>query len=345
MLRQSIPHGRECGQRGLFPGAPGPRVGVAPGIVHNGRMARPREISPYLDFDRTEWRHLRKSMPQVLTADEVVQLRGIGENIDLDEVADVYLPLSRLIHLRVKARKKLIGTTSTFVDKPVEHVPFIIGVAGSVAVGKSTTARLLQVLLQRWESHPRVDLVTTDGFLYPTAELERRGLTTRKGFPESYDQRALMRFVTDVKSGSPVCQAPVYSHELYDRVPGEVIEVRQPDILILEGLNVLQTGPTLMVSDLFDFSVYVDAHTDDIEEWFIRRFMALRATSFSKPGSHFAHFADLDDEESRRIAREIWQSVNLPNLVENILPTRVRASLVLLKGRDHLVQRVRMRKI
>jgi len=308
-------------------------------------MSRPKDSSPYVDFDRASWRALRKSMPQVLTADEVEELRGIGENIDLEEVAEVYLPLSRLIHLQVSARQKLIAATETFLGNSSGHVPFIIGVAGSVAVGKSTTARLLQVLLQRWDSHPRVDLVTTDGFLLPAAELNARGIMKRKGFPESYDQRALLRFVTDVKAGSRSVDAPVYSHRLYDRVPDQVQTVSQPDILIVEGINVLQTGPTLMISDLFDFSVYVDARTEDIEKWYIDRFLQLRTTAFREPGAHFSHYADLGDERAAAEAREIWQSINLPNLVENILPTRVRASLVLRKGADHLVERVRMRKI
>ena len=284
-------------------------------------------------------------MPQVLTEKELVKLRGVGDRIDLDEVCEVYLPLSRLIHLRVRARQELMASTATFLGSPVEDVPFVIGVAGSVAVGKSTTARLLQVLLQRWEAHPRVDLITTDGFLYPAAELNRRGIMNRKGFPESYDQRALLRFVTDVKAGKPRCEAPVYSHTLYDRIPDEKIIIDQPDILIVEGLNVLQTGPTLMVSDLFDFSVYVDARTEDIEYWYIDRFLKLRETAFRTPGAHFSHYAELDDAHAEAEAREIWQSVNLPNLVENILPTRVRASLVLFKSNNHSVERVRMRKV
>lgn len=308
-------------------------------------MARTHDPSPYLDFDRESWRALRKSMPQVLTEEEVTELSGLGENINLDEVADVYLPLSRLIHMQVAARQELTAATDAFLGNPPARVPFIIGVAGSVAVGKSTTARLLQVLLHRWESHPKVDLVTTDGFLYPTAELKRRGLMQRKGFPESYDRRALMRFVTDVKSGRKEVAAPVYSHISYDILPDEYQIVRQPDILILEGLNVLQTGPTLMVSDLFDFSVYVDAHVDTIESWYINRFYKLRHTAFREPGAHFAHYANINDSEAYHQAREIWQSINLPNLVENILPTRVRASLVLRKGEDHLVERVRMRKL
>lgn len=318
---------------------------IAAGISGLKQSSKSPDFSPYLDFDRSQWRDLRKSMPQVLTEKEVIELRGIGENIDLEEVAEVYLPLSRLIHLQVAARQKLTAATETFLGAPAVSVPFVIGVAGSVAVGKSTTARLLQVLLQRWSSHPRVDLVTTDGFLHPGAELTCRGLMSRKGFPESYDQRALLRFVTEVKSGKHEVKAPVYSHTAYDRVPGEFITVRQPDILIVEGLNVLQTGPTLMVSDLFDFSVYVDARTEDIEKWYIDRFLQLRHTAFRRPGAHFSHYADMADEESISVARELWQSINLPNLVENILPTRVRASLVLKKGSDHLVERVRMRKI
>lgn len=284
-------------------------------------------------------------MPQVLTEDEVAKLSGIGENLDMQEVEDIYLPISRLIHLQVRARQKLTKATETFIGDDPGHVPFIIGIAGSVAVGKSTTARVLQVLLQRWDSHPRVDLITTDGFLYPSKVLKERNLMDRKGFPESYNRRDLMRFVTEVKSGQPLVKAPIYSHFAYDIIPDEFIEVRQPDIIILEGLNVLQTGPTLMVSDLFDFSIYVDALTTDIERWYIDRFMKLRNTAFREPGAHFAHYADIDEAQARHKARDIWQSINLPNLVENIAPTRIRASLVLRKGADHSVQWVRMRKM
>lgn len=308
-------------------------------------MSRLHDTSPYLDFDRNTWRDLRKSFPQVLTESELEALRGIGENIDLTEVAEVYLPLSRLIHLQVLARQELSTVTETFLGESGHHVPFIIGIAGSVAVGKSTTARLLQVLLQRWPSHPHVDLVTTDGFLYPADVLRSRDMMQRKGYPESYDQRALLRFVTDVKSGKSQVQAPVYSHTLYDRVPGEYLTVDHPDILIVEGLNVLQPGPSLAISDLFDFSVYVDAKTEDIERWYIERFLELRSTAFRAPGAHFSHFAQLSDAKAIAEARAIWQTINLPNLVENILPTRIRASLVLSKGSDHSVQRVRMRKI
>lgn len=285
-------------------------------------------------------------MPMVLTEQDLEGLRGLGEHLDLDEIAEIYLPLSRLIHLQVSARQRLFQSTNLFLGETVDApMPFVIGVAGSVAVGKSTSARVLRALLTRWDSHPRVDLITTDGFLHPNRELQRRGLMHRKGYPESYDRRALLRFVTEVKSGAPVVRAPVYSHTKYDIVPGEFIEVRQPDILIVEGLNVLQTGPRLMVSDLFDFSLYVDARIEDIEQWYVERFLELRSTSFSNPNSHFAHYADLSDKAARLAAREIWTSINRPNLVENILPTRPRATLVLRKNSDHSIQRLRLRKI
>jgi type I pantothenate kinase len=282
-----------------------------------------------------------------LTAAELLRLRGLGEQVDLAEVADVYLPLSRLINLQVAARQRLYEATTTFLgdDSRGTKVPFVIGIAGSVAVGKSTTARILRTLLARWPDHPRVDLVTTDGFLYPRAELMRRGIMHRKGFPESYDRRALLRFVTEVKSGAERVTAPVYSHLAYDILPGQEQVVQQPDILILEGLNVLQPGPRLMVSDLFDFSIYVDAHTDDIQRWYIERFLELRHTAFADPASHFHHFAGLPDDEARAEARHLWHSINEPNLMENIKPTRPRATLVLRKDCDHTINRVRLRKL
>ncbi|WP_248490991.1 type I pantothenate kinase [Tsukamurella sp. PLM1] len=308
---------------------------------------RVSEPSPYIELDRAQWRELRQSTPLSLTEEDLSSLRGLGEQIDLAEVAEVYLPVSRLIHLQVAARQRLYAATATFLGEQRHdaQVPFVIGVAGSVAVGKSTTARVLQALLARWDSHPRVDLVTTDGFLHPTAELERRGIMHRKGFPESYDRRALLRFVTAVKSGAEDATAPMYSHQLYDIVPGEFIHVRRPDILIVEGLNVLQTGPRLMVSDLFDFSVYVDARIEDIERWYVDRFLSMRTTSFADPLSHFHHYAGLSDTEARDRAEGIWAGINRPNLVQNILPTRPRATLVLRKDSDHSINRVRLRKL
>ncbi|MGU3292084.1 type I pantothenate kinase [Williamsia sp. M5A3_1d] len=310
-------------------------------------MSRVTEPSPYIELDRAQWRQLRQSVPLAMNEEELRSHRGLGEQIDLSEVADVYLPLSRLIHLQVAARQRLFAATSTFLgeSQPERQVPFVIGVAGSVAVGKSTTARVLQALLSRWDAHPRVDLVTTDGFLYPTHELERRGIMHRKGFPESYDRRALLRFVTEVKSGAADVGAPVYSHLTYDIVKNAKHHVRQPDILILEGLNVLQTGQRLMVSDLFDFSVYVDARIEDIEDWYVHRFLAMRSTAFADPNSHFHAYSSLTDAAATQAARDIWHGINLPNLVQNILPSRPRATLVLRKDADHSINRVRLRKI
>lgn len=310
-------------------------------------MPRVLQVSPYVELHREQWRELRRNTPLPLTAEELLQLRGLGEQVDLAEVADVYLPLSRLINLQVAARQRLYEATTTFLgeDSRRTKVPFIIGIAGSVAVGKSTTARLLRTLLARWPDHPRVDLVTTDGFLYPREELVRRGLMHRKGFPESYDRRALLRFVTEVKSGAEEVSAPVYSHLAYDIVPGKEQVVRRPDILIIEGLNVLQPGPRLTVSDLFDFSIYVDAHTEDIEHWYIERFLKLRQTAFADPASHFHHYADLPDDEARAEARHLWRTINEPNLIQNIRPTRPRATLVLRKDSDHSINRVRLRKL
>ncbi|RSM66195.1 type I pantothenate kinase [Amycolatopsis sp. WAC 01376] len=310
-------------------------------------MPRVRELSPYVELHREQWRELRRSTPLPLTAAELLRLRGLGEQVDLAEVAEVYLPLSRLINLQVAARQRLYEATTTFLgeDSRGTKVPYVIGIAGSVAVGKSTTARILRTLLARWPDHPRVDLVTTDGFLHPRAELVRRGIMHRKGFPESYDRRALLRFVTDVKSGAERVSAPVYSHLAYDILPDEEQVVQRPDILILEGLNVLQPGPRLTVSDLFDFSIYVDAPTTDIERWYIERFLKLRHTAFADPASHFHHFAGLPDDEARAEARHLWRTINEPNLMENIKPTRPRATLVLRKDADHAINRVRLRKL
>ena len=302
----------------------------------------------YRTFDRDEWSRLRDNIPLSLAAQDLAALRGLNERLDLDEVTDVYLPLSRLLNLRVAATQELVRTTDTFLGRPLQRVPFIIGLGGSVAVGKSTTARVLQALLARWPDHPRVDLVTTDGFLRPNRVLEERGIMDRKGFPESYDVRRLVRFLEEVKRGEPEVHAPVYSHVVYDIVEGDEQVLRKPDIVILEGLNVLQTGAAAghearFVSDWFDFSIYVDADEADIERWYVERFFALRETAFSDETSFFRHFAALSDEELEATARGIWGSINQPNLRTNILPSRSRADLILDKGPDHEVRRVRLR--
>lgn len=316
------------------------------------------EATPYVDLSRAEWSALRDKTPLPLSADEVERLRGLGDVIDLDEVRDVYLPLSRLLNLYVAATGNLRGALNTFLGDakngqgPQTGTPFVIGVAGSVAVGKSTTARLLQALLARWPDHPRVELVTTDGFLYPNAELHRRGLMSRKGFPESYDRRALTRFVADVKAGKDEVSAPVYSHLIYDIVPGERLTVHRPDILIVEGLNVLQPalpgkdGLTRVgLADYFDFSLYVDARTADNERWYLSRFRRLRETAFQDPSSYFRKYTQVSEDEALDYARMLWRTINEPNLRQNVQPTRGRATLVLRKGPDHKVQRLSLRKL
>ncbi|MGW2177326.1 type I pantothenate kinase [Streptomyces sp. NPDC001732] len=321
------------------------------------RRAEPA-ATPYVDLSRAEWSALRDKTPLPLSADEVERLRGLGDVIDLDEVRDVYLPLSRLLNLYVQATSGLRGALNTFLgDAGNGHgeqrgTPFVIGVAGSVAVGKSTTARILQALLARWPEHPRVELVTTDGFLLPMKELRARGLVSRKGFPESYDRRALTRFVADIKAGKDEVTAPVYSHLIYDIVPGERLTVRRPDILIVEGLNVLQPalpgkdGRTRVgLADYFDFSVYVDARTEDIETWYLNRFRKLRDTAFQDPSSYFRKYTQVSEEEAMEYAATMWRTINKPNLVENVAPTRGRATLVLRKGPDHKVQRLSLRKL
>lgn len=308
--------------------------------------------SPYVELDRDDWARLREEHPMQLDLHDVERLRGLGERLDLAEIEQVYLPISRLLSFYERATERLHHVTSDFLDERHERTPFIIGVAGSVAVGKSTTARILRELISRWDWQPQVDLVTTDGFLLPNEVLERRNLMARKGFPESYDRRALLRFVSEVKSGKAEVSAPVYSHLVYDIVPQERTVVRRPDVLIVEGLNVLQppradeNGRTGMaVSDFFDFSVYVDAHVGDIKKWYVERFLELRRTAFADPDSHFHRYASLSDDAAVDIAENIWDAINAPNLMENIRPTRSRATLVLLKGADHSVDRVRLRRL
>ncbi|MGE0564774.1 MAG: type I pantothenate kinase [Pseudolabrys sp.] len=309
-------------------------------------------VSPYRTFTRAQWAELREDAPLTLTQDEVTRLRSLHDRLDIKEVADIYLPLSRLLSLYVVATQRLFRAQQNFLRTEDVKMPYIIGVAGSVAVGKSTTARVLQALLARWPNVPKVDLVTTDGFLYPNAVLEREGLMEKKGFPESYDLPALLRFLSDVKAGLHPVRAPVYSHLIYDVTPNQWVEVDRPDILIVEGLNVLQTGrlpkdgkAIPFVSDFFDFSVYLDADEDVLKSWYVDRFLTLRTTAFRDPKSYFHRYSNLSDEEATRTATSIWQRINLQNLHENILPTRQRADLILKKGISHLVEQVALRRL
>ncbi|MEO8070120.1 MAG: type I pantothenate kinase [Acidobacteriota bacterium] len=330
--------------------------------------------SQYLDFDRASWAHLRALTPLTLNESDLAELRGINDRVSLGEVEAIYLPVSRLLNLHVAATQTLHKAADTFLGTLPRPTPYVIAIAGSVAVGKSTFARILQALLARWPAHPRVDLVTTDGFLFPNRVLDERGLLRRKGFPESYDLRRLVDFMAEVKAAEGPVPAPVYSHAAYDIVSGDSHVVDRPDILIVEGLNVLQTGevrrrhpatdkvpddaaprghrpsrardirPRVFVSDFFDFSIYIDADERDIENWYVERFLTLRETVFRDPRSYFHRYAALDDAAAVSTAREIWRTINGVNLRDNIQPTRERARLVLEKGNDHAVSRVRLRR-
>lgn len=313
---------------------------------------RALDASPYRTFSRGEWAKLRNGVQLTLTEEELVRLSGLIERISQDEVTEIYLPVSKLVNYYVRAAQLLHSATSKFFNRGEAKMPFIIGIAGSVAVGKSTSARVLRELLARWSAHQRVDLVPTDGFLWPNAELERRGIMHRKGFPESFDQARLLEFVADVKAGRSHVEAPVYSHFSYDIVPGEKIVVDRPDILIVEGLNVLQPAKlpkhgeaVPFVSDFFDFSIYIDADPALIEKWYVARFLRLWRTAFRDKDAYFYRYSKLSQEQAIAQALKLWRTINLVNLKKNILPTRQRANLILSKAEAHRVETVSLRKL
>ncbi len=304
------------------------------------------QTATYLSFNRSEWAALRANTPMTLSTRDLAILRSVNEEVSQEEVVEAYLPLSRLLNLHVAAARNLASVKDAFLGRPAVRPPYVIAVAGSVAVGKSTFARILRTLIARWPDRPKVELITTDGFLFPNAVLHERGLMTRKGFPESYDMRRMIHFLADIKSGEPEVAAPLYSHEAYDIVPGENQVIRQPDVLIFEGLNVLQSGAhPVLASDFFDFSVYLDATEDDIESWFLERFLLLQKTAFRDEKAFFNRYKDLSQDEAIAFARNVWRTINLPNLRENIVPTRERASVVLTKRPDHSLGEVRLRRM
>jgi len=310
------------------------------------------ELSPYQIFSRAQWAKLRADTPMTLSEEELGELQGLNEHVSMSEVVDIYLPLSRLVNLYVGATQELFGATQQFLGGREHKVPYIIGMAGSVAVGKSTTARILRALLSHWPNHPKVDLVPTDGFLLPNAVLESEGLMERKGFPESYDLPAVLRFLSAIKAGKRNVEAPVYSHLYYDVMPDKTIKIDQPDVLIIEGLNVLQTGKPPKdgkaipyVSDFFDFSLYLDADEEMLRTWYIERFFQLRGTAFRNPQSYFHRYASLTDDETQETANRIWETINLANLRENVLPTRQRADLIMRKDDNHAISSVALRKL